>query len=188
MFISSLGGTDARFKTLQFRDGLNILVADRTESSEQGDSRNSVGKTSFIKILRYVLGGGLPPEFKASELGEHSFSATVRLPSTDGISEDTVTVTRAVSPTTRVEVSGWSYVSERGPIHVDEWRELQARHVFAIPEGVTRPTVGQLWGQLVRSYFGSPTKVYQVEADWESGVRIGYLLGLSPEILTKAGD
>ena len=57
MFINSIGSSDSRFKTLYFKSGLNILVADRTESSAQGDSRNSVGKTSFIKILRYVMGG-----------------------------------------------------------------------------------------------------------------------------------
>lgn len=41
---------------------------------------------------------------------------------------------------------------------------------------------------MVRTFFGTPTKVYQVEADWESGVRIGHLLGLSPEILAKSGE
>lgn len=61
MFLSSLGSSDSRFKSLEFTSGLNILVADRTESSAQGDSRNSVGKTSFIKIMRYVMGGDLPP-------------------------------------------------------------------------------------------------------------------------------
>ena len=38
------------------------------------------------------------------------------------------------------------------------------------------------------TYSAYPTKVYQVEADWESGVRIGHLLGLSPEILAKSGE
>ena len=70
MFINSIGSSDRRFKTLYFKSGLNILVADRTESSAQGDSRNSVGKTSFIKILRYVMGGQLPGEFRAPELKE----------------------------------------------------------------------------------------------------------------------
>src|SRR5680860_1269488 len=107
MFVSSLGSSDGRFKSIQFRDGLNILVADRTESSEQGDSRNSVGKTSFVKILRYVLGGDLPSEFRASELAQHACKVTLQLPSADGVGEETVTVTRAVSPTTRVQVSGW---------------------------------------------------------------------------------
>lgn len=188
MFISSLSSSDGRFKSVQFQDGLNILVADRTESSEQGDSRNSVGKTSFVKILRYLLGGDLPPDFKAPELAEHSFNVTLQLPSVGGTGEDTVTVSRAVSPTTRVRVGGWSYVTERQAIHVDEWRALLAQHLFHIPEEVSRPTPGQLWGQLVRTFFGKPTKVHQAEADWESGVRVGHLLGLSPEILAKSGE
>lgn len=188
MFLSALTSSDPRFKTLRFREGLNILVADRTETSEQGDSRNSIGKTSFVKILRYVLGGDLPSEFKASELSEHSFTATLALPSLEGDGADEVTVTRTVSPTTRVHVSGWSATDGSTDLHIDDWRELLSRHVFHIPEDASRPTAGQLWGQLIRTYFGNPIKGHQSEADWESGVKIGFMLGLSPEILGKAGD
>lgn len=188
MFLSSLGSSDNRFKSLEFTSGLNILVADRTEASAQGESRNSVGKTSFVKILRYVMGGDLPPEFKTPELAGHSFYAKLLLPSLDGAVEEEVTVTRPVSPTTRVQITGWSAVAERQPIPVDEWRALQLQHLFCVPDDVARPTPDQLWGQLVRTFFGTPTKVYQVEADWESGVRIGHLLGLSPGILAKSGE
>jgi len=188
MFLSALGSSDSRFKPLEFTSGLNVLVADRTESSAQGESRNSVGKTSFVKILRYVMGGDLPAEFKTAELNGHSFYATLSLPSLDNTSEDQVTVTRPVSPTTKVQISGWSFVTERQPIPVEEWRALQMQHLFHISDEAARPTPGQLWGQLVRTFFGTPTKVYQVEADWESGVRIGHLLGLSPEILAKSGE
>ena len=188
MFISSLGSTDSRFKTLTFNPGLNILVADRTESSEQGDSRNSVGKTSFVKVLRYMLGGDRSDELKADELNDHSFKATLTLPSVDGGAEETVSVTRTLTPATRVQVSGWSAVTEKQPIHVDEWRALHAQYLFHIPEDVSRPTSGQLWAQLARTFFGKPTKVNANEADWESGVRLGHLLGLSPEILAKSGE
>lgn len=146
MFLSSLGSSDSRFKSLEFTSGLNILVADRTESSAQGDSRNSVGKTSFIKIMRYVMGGDLPPEFKAPELASHSFYVKLVLPSPDGAAEEEVTVTRPVSPTTRVQISGWSVVTERQPIPVEEWRALQAEHLFRIPDDTARPTPGQLLG------------------------------------------
>lgn len=188
MFLSSLSSSDRRFKPVRFHGGLNILVADRTEASDQGDSRNSVGKTSFVKIIRYVMGGELPKEFKTPELEDHSFTLTFRLPSADGSGEEVVAVTRPVSPRTRVQVSGWSAVTDRQPIPVDEWKSLQAQYLFAIPEVVSRPTSGQLWGQLVRSYFGDPTKVHPSEADWESGVRVGHLLGLSSEILAKSGE
>lgn len=188
MFLSSLTSSDPRFKTLRFREGLNILVADRTETSEQGDSRNSIGKTSFVKVLKYVLGGDLASEFKVPELAEHTFTATISLPSTDDDEADTVTITRAVSPTTRVRVSGWSATGGATDLHVDEWRELLSRKVFGIPEDASRPTAGQIWGQLIRTYFGNPIKGHQSEADWESGVKLGFMLGLSPEILGKAGD
>lgn len=188
MFISSLGSSDSRFKSLRFGDGLNILVADRTASSEQGDSRNSIGKTSFVKILRYVMGGDLPAEFRAKELAEHTFTVDLHLPSADGSGEDDVTVTRTVSSTTRVLVGGSSVLAEGQPIPVDDWRAMQARYLFRIPAEIARPTSGQLWGQLLRTFFAEPTKVHHAEADWESGVRIGHLLGLSPEILAKAAE
>lgn len=188
MFLSRLTSSDPRFKTLRFREGLNILVAERTDTSQQGDSRNSIGKTSVIKILRYLLGGDLPPEFKASELTDHTFTATLALPAKDGDRDDEVTVTRAVSPTTRVQVSGWSITGNSTDIHVDEWRELLSHNIFRIPSDATRPTAGQLWSQLIRTFFNNPIKGHQSEADWESGVKIGFMLGLSPEILGKAGD
>ncbi|KRE61784.1 hypothetical protein ASG92_20580 [Arthrobacter sp. Soil736] len=186
MFLESLTSSDNRFKGLRFKDGLNIIVADRTDVSDQGDSRNSIGKTSFVKILRYLLGGDLAPEFKAAELSDHSFTATMLLPSVSPGEFDTVTVTRTVSPTTRLQVSGWSGLETTG-LHIDEWRALLASRVFQIPEDVTRPTVGQIWGQLIRSYFGNPIKGHPSEADWESGVKLGFMLGLSPEILSGAG-
>ena len=176
MFLSSLTSSDPRFKTLHFREGLNILVADRTETSEQGDSRNSIGKTSFVKVLKYVLGGDLASEFKVPELAEHSFTATLSLPSADDEVVDEVTVTRAVSPATRVRVLGWSATGGATDLHVDEWRELLSRSVFRIPEDASRPTAGQIWGQLIRTYFGNPIKGHQSEADWESGVKLGFML------------
>jgi len=188
MFLDALTSSDSNFKSLRFREGLNILVADRTEASAQGDSRNSIGKTSFVKILRYILGGDLSSEFKAPELSAHKFTATLNLPSPDGGEEETVTVTRSVSPTTRVRVSGWTATDGATDLHVDDWRELLTRHVFRIPADANRPTAGQLWGHLIRTHFGNPIKGHQSEADWESGVKIGFMLGLSPEILGKAGD
>lgn len=188
MFISSLGSTDDRFKTLTLKPGLNILVAKRTETADQGDSRNSVGKTSFVKVLRYMLGGDRSDELKATELNDHSFKVSLTLPSVNGVEEESVSVTRTMTPATRVQVSGWSAVTERQPIHVDEWRALQAQYLFHVPDDVARPTTGQLWAQLARTFFNKPTKVHGTEPDWESGVRIGHLFGLSPEILAKSGE
>lgn len=194
MFLTELTASDARFKTLRFGPGLNILLADRSIGSEQGESRNSSGKTSFVKILRYLLGGELPGEFRAAELSEHRFTAELQTPAGRPATTSgrrvmrNATVTRAVSPSTKVRVTNWSGSESAEELRVDDWRGLLARDVFHIPEAVARPTAGQLWAQLLRTYFGNPIKGHPSETDWESGVKLGFMLGLSPEVLGKAGE
>ncbi|WP_054816429.1 ABC-three component system protein [Nocardia arizonensis] len=188
MFLVELASSDRRFKELRFHAGLNILVADRTAASEQGESRNSSGKTSFVKILRYLFGGDLPPEFRAPELSEHRFTARLRLPGQSSDEGDDVSVTRAVSSGGKVQVLGWSKTNGDIDLRVEDWKELLSRHVFGIPTGVSRPTSGQLWAQLIRTHFGNPIKGHHAESDWESGVKLGFMLGMSAEVLGRAGE
>ncbi|TFD28275.1 ABC-three component system protein [Cryobacterium cryoconiti] len=185
MFLAEVGSTDARFKTIKFHDGLNLLVAERTEDSRQGDSRNGTGKSSFIRILRYVLGGNLPDEFKSPELAGHSFSASL---SSDRAAMASARVVRPTSPTTKLSVSGWNGSDNAASEHVDDWRRLLGKLAFSLPEDTSRPTPGQLWGQLIHTSFGNPVKSHPSESDWETGVKLGYLLGLDVDVLNGAGE
>lgn len=177
MFLHSLGSYDSRFKNLNFHDGMNILLTDKTTESQIGNSRNGAGKTSFVRILRYLLAGNLDPSLKSDKLIQHTFWADLELGSdTNQVSR----IERPVKPQTKVRVKGTA-------TGIDEWK-CDVGQLFHLPESATRPTVGQLVGQLVRDYFSDPLKIYAAEPSWESGARIGYLLGFSPEILTKAGE
>jgi len=94
MFLHKLGSSDSRFRTLVFQDGMNILLADRTSESTMGDSRNGAGKTSFVKLLRYLLGGSLDASLKNVDLRDHTFNASI-------IVEDSPTmIERPISPMT----------------------------------------------------------------------------------------
>ncbi len=186
MFLRDLGARDPRFKTARFHDGLNLVVAERTDESSQGDSRNGTGKSSLVRILRFLLGGQLPDDLHKPALEDQIFTASLTLP-TAALPQQSVQVARAVATPTRVAVTGWAETGGRQDVHIDEWRSLVATHVFGLPSDAARPTTGQLWGQLVRTSFGEPTKVFPNESDWEVGVRLGYLLGMSPEVLSKAG-
>jgi len=44
------------FKTLEFRPGLNILLSKKTETKTPQQTRNKTGKTSFVKIIHFLLG------------------------------------------------------------------------------------------------------------------------------------
>ncbi|MGN2367620.1 ABC-three component system protein [Actinotignum sp. UMB0459] len=174
MFLHNLGSSDERFKQLNFHDGLNIVLADKTAESTSGDSRNGAGKTSFIRILRYLLGGRLNKSLKIQQLSQHSFWANLRL---DGYTK-TTRIERPASPQTKVFIDGSSAA-------VTEWR-CKLAQLCSLPTSTKYPTVGQLFGQLARDYFEDPLKTYSSESNWASGIRIGFFLGFSPELLGKA--
>ncbi|WP_199856869.1 ABC-three component system protein [Nocardia suismassiliense] len=123
-----------------------------------------------------------------AELSQHQFTAGLELPAERAGIVLTPSVTRAVSPSARVRLDGRLGAAFNTELRVDDWRELLATELFHIPEAAARPTPGQLWAQLLRTYFGNPIKGHQAETDWESGVKLGFLLGLSPEVLGKAGE
>lgn len=176
MFLYKLGSSDSRFKRLRFHEGMNILLADKTSESTSGDSRNGAGKSSFVRILRYLLGGKISDSLKADVLSEYSFWAEFDLDGTGILNR----VERPVSPQTKVNIDG---VLTR----VDDWKSFLS-DLYGIPETVRNPTVGQLFGQIVRTYFDNPLKTHKNESDWESGTRIGFFFGFSPEILAKGGQ
>lgn len=188
MFLHEVGSTDPRFKDVDLAAGLNLVVADRDSASDLGDSRNGTGKSSLVRILRYLLGGNLSDDLKAADLREHVFRATLELPGPDGRVE-VCRVERATTRTTRLQVNGWSWIgSDAIEIHVDEWREALRERVFNVPSELNRPTPGQLWGQLIRTNFVDPVKVFPTDTTWETGLRLGFMLGLAPEVLIQAGD
>lgn len=174
MFLHNIGSSDKRFKTLSFHEGMNILLADKATESRLGDSRNGAGKTSFVHIIRYLLGCSLDKGLNSSELTPFSFCSDLEMFGTE-----VTRVERSMSPRTKVRVDGQLTTDK-------EWK-LEVGKLFQLSSDTARPTVGQLIGQLIRNYFGDPLKTYSAESAWESGTRIGYLLGFSPEILMKGG-
>ena len=57
--IIKLYANDCRFKPIEFKKGLNIINVEQSETSNDRDTRNGVGKTTLIHIIDFCLGADL---------------------------------------------------------------------------------------------------------------------------------
>jgi uncharacterized protein YydD (DUF2326 family) len=55
--IHRLFSSDRQFKTLRFRPGLNLLLADKAPTAKSTDTRNGAEKTSAIELVHFIFGG-----------------------------------------------------------------------------------------------------------------------------------
>ena len=54
--IHEVFSTMPSFKGLKFQTGLNVLVADRTDTSTDRQTRNRAGKSSLVEVIHFLLG------------------------------------------------------------------------------------------------------------------------------------
>src|SRR5690625_8024691 len=57
--LNSLTANFPEFRSIEFRDGLNIVVADRAKEATKTDSRNGLGKTTVMALIDFCLGANM---------------------------------------------------------------------------------------------------------------------------------
>ncbi|MDQ0466335.1 uncharacterized protein YydD (DUF2326 family) [Caulobacter ginsengisoli] len=69
------------FKTVHFREGLNVVLAETSPQSTNKQTRNSAGKTSIIEIIHFLLGADCKPDslFRTKALIDQSFTGSFRV-------------------------------------------------------------------------------------------------------------
>ena len=73
--ISRVFSSLATFKGLQFKSGLNVLIAQKEAGATDKQTRNRAGKTSLIEIVHFLTGSdaGRGSLFRSEELAAESF-------------------------------------------------------------------------------------------------------------------
>jgi uncharacterized protein YydD (DUF2326 family) len=58
------------FKSLAFREGLNVLLAQKSPGATERQTRNRAGKTSLVEVIHFLLGSSAGPDslFRIPEL------------------------------------------------------------------------------------------------------------------------
>ena len=80
--LNRLSADHESFKTFAFREGLNIILADRQlpadeEAPPQRRTRNGAGKSSIIDLIHFLLAGSAEGALKSKALAEWSFELSL---------------------------------------------------------------------------------------------------------------
>ena len=134
--LRELGSDDPRFRTVRFRPGLNLIVADRTATSTPDQSRNAVGKTSVVELLHFLLGAD---KTGIKLMDDKTISqATFRLDMDWPGQEDPIRIRRSGRSPNEIllnpDITQESHTlfEDEKPVTLKEWRAAIERDLFGI--------------------------------------------------------
>ena len=183
--LRQLSSSDERFKTIVFKPGRNILIADKTDRSRGTDSRNGAGKSSIIEILHFLLGmrqltGSV---LRNAALQPDRFALRLDWP---GI-PDGVTASRSLNKRSRITLepnvtAGAALLHAAGDATVPEWVTVIGRDLFGFPDehlGISARTLLGLYIRRVSQHgMDDPVKTFPTQSIAEATTNAAYLLGL----------
>lgn len=184
----------ASFKTVTMRPGFNVLLAQRRPGARESETRNSVGKSSLIQLVHFLLGERAEADslFRRPVLDAESFEMDFDL---DGAR---ATVSRTGARRDAVRVQGWKPTVKGLPwlqpqmfhdytLKNDAWCELLGMAMFGLP-AVTEesekyhPSFRMLFGYFARRErdggFFDPFRHAEMMQPVQQKVALSYLLQL----------
>ncbi len=198
--IRSVTSSIDSFKSLRFQAGLNVILAQKSPGASDRQTRNGAGKTSFVELVHFLMGGNCGPEhfLRAEALASHVYAVDFDL----GASP--IQVERSPAHKSRIVVTGGEVASwPRTPkldkktghlvLKNSDWRVVLGAKDFGLPaddedEDETRfgPTFRSLFSYFARRQnaggFVVPEKHSEDQQPYDQQVALSYLLGLDASI------
>lgn len=182
MKLVKLSANKSSFKTIQFRKGFNIIIADRDQDSGDKHSTNGLGKTLLLEIINYCLGGSPSETLKKEEIRDWIFSLTIEI---DG---EEVVLKRVVKDRKK-------YVEALGieDINVDEvcltlGEKLFGLSVREVKDKSNHPTYRTLASYFMRTYdgaFSNPFLCFAGQNALSRNNNAAFLIGLNWRLSVK---
>ncbi|MCP5045744.1 MAG: DUF2326 domain-containing protein, partial [bacterium] len=186
------------FKEVRFKEGFNIILAERTKEATKKDSRNGAGKTTLIEIIHFCLGASTRKNagLRVKELKDWTFILDFSLGGKN------YTVYRNTLDFAKVKVEGdlsgspvktvYDETEKKHVLSVKDWNVLLAYLVFGVPVELLERNYSMTFRSLISYFlrrgvgaFQSPFKHYPQQKEWDVQANNGFLLGLNWEY---AGD
>lgn len=177
------------FKELEFRPGLNVLIAQKEFGATDKQTRNRAGKTSLIEIIHFLTGAdaGKDSLFRSDALVAESFGLSLDLGGGRVIAQ------RSGKEKSKLHVEEATFPKGKTWISNSEWTELLGERMFGLhtlPESEGRaPTFRSLFAYFVRRQgsgaFATPEKQATMQQAGDFQVALLYLLGLDWRIASE---
>jgi uncharacterized protein YydD (DUF2326 family) len=191
--IHSIDSDNKKFKKIEFHDGFNVILAERTEKSSQKDSRNGLGKTTLINIIHFCLGGDPKDALNSSKLADWTFIVELDL---DG---KRYKISRNTGNKSQIFIDGdhsdWPIkpkidIDTGKPfLTKDLWRSVLGKFMFDLPIGlpIFHPSFGSMISYFIRKQEGflNPFKQSSAQLTWDVQVNNAYLLDLGWKFATE---
>ena len=197
--IHRIASSHRAFRTLRFKPGLNILLAEKTDDASDRQSRNSTGKTSLVELIHFLLGANAGPGsiFRSGALRTSTFEVELDL------GDATVTVRRSGNNHKTVELSGdlsglpledtATLFADHRVLANEQWKALLATTLFGLPAGTTpdpfQPRVRSLLAYFARRQqdagFHRTSWHSSNQQPWDQQVSLSFLLGLDWTVAAK---
>ena len=185
------------FHTVEFTPGLNVILADRTETSTQKDTRNGLGKSTLIDIIDFCLGSNVRKGqgLSIEQLQDWEFTLEITL------AGNRVKVTRAIKSPNRLYIegptTGWVEESDHGDLfggrrsNLDRWRAFLGLALFGLHSNYDtrhRPSFRSLISYFIRrgtAAYIDPFSHTPHQPIWDRQLHIAFLLSLNWENASK---
>lgn len=195
--IHRITANKSSFHTVEFAPGLNVVLADRTETSTQKDTRNGLGKSTLIDIIDFCLGSNVRKGqgLSIEPLQDWEFTLEITL---EG---NRVKATRAIESPNWLYIegptAGWVEQPDSfdllrgGRFKLDRWRALLGWAIFGLHSSYAtrrKPSFRSLISYFIRrgtAAYIDPFSHTRHQPTWDRQLHIALLLGMNWENASK---
>ncbi len=196
--IHGVSSNKRSFHPVGFSTGLNVVLAERTDTSTQQDTRNGLGKSTLMDIIDFCLGSD-GKRLRIDPLEDWAFTLEITL------MENRVKVTRSIADHNKIFIDGptegWieqpDEDEETGDhvFHLKRWRVFLGWALFGLASSYDvykyKPSFRSLISYYLRTGMDAyidPFKQCRNQKTWDTQLHIAYLLGLNWELASKWQD
>jgi len=200
--LHSLDSSLPSFRRIEFKPGVNIILAEGNLQRDKKGTANSVGKSSVFRLVDYLLGGKLEDkELPQDRFGAYSFELEAT------IKDRRVKISRSADSkegkyvTVTGPIDGWPYVTEE-EVHsekdsrkfdIKRWQSILGACCFDLPnvgpDGTPAsnkaPTAREMFNVFNRKSFNDINKAFPRQGAEKGKLVTAYLLGLNWEYLVR---